>query len=54
MVKLSFNNLVFVVTKTLLFFANFKKHLNLINTPQNNPKLIKALKYIKDIRYIYN
>ena len=45
---------MFLATKIILLYVNFGKHLNLINIPLNSFNNNKAIKLIKNFKYIYN
>ena len=52
--KLALNNLISLATGTTPFYANFGRHLNLINVLISNPNNNKAIKLIRDLKYTHN
>ena len=52
--KLILNNFMFLVIRITLFYINFGRYLNLINILISSFNNDKAIKLVKDLKYIYN
>ena len=52
--ELSLNNLTSYATKTSLHYANYGRHLNLMDGTYENPRSDEAIKYTNDLKNLHN